>query len=76
MTEFIRAEFDTRDFEKNLKALGDKIARKVVKKALLAGGEVLADAQRTYAPEKTDNIPGGNFSLRERSGLTSRSNSR
>jgi HK97 gp10 family phage protein len=50
---------DLSAFERDLTKLGVKVSATITARALRAGGEILAEAQRDHAPERTDGFPGG-----------------
>ena len=52
----ISIQVDTKDLEAMLKALPEKIARRYMKNALQAGGDVILDAMVATAPERTDEV--------------------
>jgi HK97 gp10 family phage protein len=56
----LEMDVDTSNFERNLTDLGVKIAATITARALRAGGEVLAGAQRDFAPVRKDKHSGGN----------------
>ena len=52
---------DTREWEELLKQLPKRVARRAVRQALQAGGDVIAEAMEAEAPERTDTpTPGSN----------------
>jgi HK97 gp10 family phage protein len=55
----LECSVDTSQFEQNLTKFGAKVASVILAKALRAGGNVLAEAQREAAPERTDGVRGG-----------------
>ena len=60
MADLFNVEIDTADFERKLTELGVKMAKKVIKAAVINGGRVLQQSVITHAPERTDNVQGGN----------------
>jgi hypothetical protein len=59
MADLITMELDTADLDEKLKALGEKMAGKVLKQALTSAGLVFKEAMIQAAPERTDGVQGG-----------------
>ena len=58
MADGIEFKIDTTKFEELLKDLPARVARRAVRKALQAGGDVLQEAMRAECPEQTERTPG------------------
>jgi hypothetical protein len=60
MADTITMEILTADCDAKLKAMGERMAAKALKNALTAAGLVFKDALIAAAPERTDDLSGGN----------------
>jgi hypothetical protein len=56
VSDTIDLKFDTRELDKALRALPNKLARAVAGRALQAAGDVMLEAVQANAPERTDEI--------------------
>jgi len=54
MPDEVKLTIDTREWEDLLKALPKRVAKRAVRNALQAGGEVIEEAMVAEAPERTD----------------------
>ncbi len=59
----IDIKIDTRELERALKALPEKLRESAMRKALQAGGDVMLEAYVEHAPERTDEPTPGSDSL-------------
>lgn len=60
MSDEITLTVDTRECERALMALGEKVRGNIMKQALQAGGDVMAEALEAHTPERTgEETPNG-----------------
>ncbi|MGA2650417.1 MAG: HK97 gp10 family phage protein [Terracidiphilus sp.] len=63
MSDGIALKIDTSKFEELLKAMPQRVARRAVRQALQAGGDVLAEAIQANCPVRTDTPTPGSDAL-------------
>jgi HK97 gp10 family phage protein len=63
MPDEVRLAIDTHEWEAMLAALPKRVARRAVRQALQAGGDVIAEAMVAEAPERTDTPTPGSDAL-------------